>query len=456
MDGFIFHGMDLFAVVQINIDIHLDCQILWQWSWWLSGWLQVFMGLFLVFIAVGGYWWHLHNLKTQRELLILQVTERTKELAALYTITAVVSNTLDLDETLAVALSTTLDLLTCEAGGIHLLQEDGAQLALVRGCCLSQDVLTKLEHVSLKDSFLQTAVQPGNPIIQTDLAKIDEIPFYADGFRWLAVSPLTTRGSVLGTLFMLRKNADQFSAPNNELLASIGNQIGVAIENARLYEQAQQLAIAEERTRLARDLHDSVTQSIYSLTLLVEAGRRMIQNEDMLAIQRNQERLGVIAQRALQEMRLLVFELRPLDLYQSGLVAAIEHRLEIVERRAGVEVQLQVSEDIHLTEVEEDVFYRIAHEALNNALKHAQATAVSVVIDVKPETILLIVQDNGRGFDLTLAQRMGGLGLVGMRERVEKLNGRFTVTSMLGAGTTIRAELPLIAETKTAVLESTS
>jgi len=152
-------------------------------------------------------------------------------------------------------------------------------------------------------------------------------------------------------------------------------------------------------------------------------------------------------------MRLLVFELRPLDLRQTGLVQAIEHRLEVVERRAGVDVTMTTSGDLDLPEEVEDALYRIAQEALNNALKHAQATAVSVTIQAEPDTITLEVQDNGRGFETALAERLGGLGLVSMRERVQKLGGQFAIHSTPGQGTTICVQIPVLLHRETAVIQ---
>jgi len=150
-------------------------------------------------------------------------------------------------------------------------------------------------------------------------------------------------------------------------------------------------------------------------------------------------------------MRLLVFELRPLDLRQTGLVEAIEHRLEVVERRAGVDVNLTAPGDLALPEEVEDAFYRIAQEALNNALKHAQATAVSVTIQATADSIMLEVQDNGRGFETALAERLGGLGLVSMRERVQKLHGQFTIHSAPDQGTTVCIQIPVTLQQETAV-----
>ena len=208
-----------------------------------------------------------------------------------------------------------------------------------------------------------------------------------------------------------------------------------------LAQQKAEAAVVEERNRLARDLHDSVTQSIYGLTLLSEAGQRMTEARDMEQLTVNQSRIGDISQQALQEMRLLVYELRPPALETEGLVGALEHRLELVERRAGIDARLVVEGEPDIPADLEVDLYRIAQEALNNALKHAQASAVKVVIRGDAQLISLQIQDDGRGFEPETAQASGGLGLTTMTERAEKIGGRLTLRSRPNEGTTVKVEV---------------
>lgn len=205
--------------------------------------------------------------------------------------------------------------------------------------------------------------------------------------------------------------------------------------------RAEELAVLQERNRLARELHDSVTQSLYSLTLLAEAGQRMIKAGDLQQIEGNQTRLGEIAQQALQEMRLLVFELRPLALKNAGLIGALNQRLEAVERRAGVEAHLKVNGECKCSEALEEELYRIAQEALNNALKHARASEVEVSIQCVDSNVVLEITDNGAGFDLNQAGDKGGMGLTSMRERAVKIGGTLTLQTSPEQGTRIRIEV---------------
>ncbi|UCF60837.1 MAG: hypothetical protein JSV37_13930 [Anaerolineaceae bacterium] len=214
-----------------------------------------------------------------------------------------------------------------------------------------------------------------------------------------------------------------------------------------LAEVAAKAAVREERDRLARDLHDSVTQSIYSSTLLAEAGQRVVEAGDIERTKKYLSRLGAITQQALKEMRLLVYELRPLALREVGLVGALQARLDAVERRAGVDARLMVETEPELPANIEEALYHIAQEALNNALKHATPTIVEMRLGLEGEppeqNVVLEVVDDGKGFDPEAVVDEGGLGLISMRERTEKLGGLIEIRSALGEGTAIKVKLPV-------------
>ena len=260
------------------------------------------------------------------------------------------------------------------------------------------------------------------------------------------VVPVTAKGHVIGVLDVQSDRLNDFDDTDLAVLQALGNQAAIAIDNARLYEQAQQLAVMEERARLARDLHDAVTQSIYSLTLLAEAGLRMIAHGDLQQVRDNQMRIDDIAQQSLQEMRLLVYELRPAELKDLGLVGAIERRLEVVERRAGIEARLLAADSLSLPPELEEELYRIAQEALNNALKHARATAIFVNIEKLDPYLVLTVRDNGRGFEPLTIGDQRGLGLANMKERASRINADLTISSTADDGTLISVKALIVAE----------
>ena len=219
---------------------------------------------------------------------------------------------------------------------------------------------------------------------------------------------------------------------------AIGATVDIT-DQIRLAEAESQAALAE-RERLARDLHDSVTQSLFSVSLLAEAARRHAQTGDQKATTEFTTRLGDLAQQALRQMRLLVYELRPTVLDQEGLLGALRHRLESVEMRAGVKAELVVRGERLLTSYQQSELFWVAHEALNNALKHAEASVVTVRVDTRGKDTIVEVIDNGRGFDP--AGQKEGEGLRTMRERSARVQAQLTLVSEIGAGTIVRLSLP--------------
>jgi signal transduction histidine kinase len=205
---------------------------------------------------------------------------------------------------------------------------------------------------------------------------------------------------------------------------------------------AEELAVAEERNRLARDLHDSVTQALYSQTLYAEAAARELAAGETETTADHLTELGKTARLALQEMRLMIFELRSPVLEKQGLVAALQERLEAVEARAGIRAGLKSTLMDRLPTELEVGLYGIAREALNNVLKHARATEVQVSISQTEQKVLMEVMDNGIGFETGAPSNVGRLGVKGMRERASQLGADLRLESRPEGGTTVRVEAP--------------
>jgi signal transduction histidine kinase/ligand-binding sensor domain-containing protein len=206
-----------------------------------------------------------------------------------------------------------------------------------------------------------------------------------------------------------------------------------------LRQREREKAIAEERNRLARELHDSVTQALYGVTLYSEAaaGHLALGDTDRAAEHLNE--LQDTSQEALAEMRLLIFELRPPILEELGLVAALQARLQAVEGRAGLRTEIKTNLEGRLPSDVEEGLYRISLEALNNALKHAQAQIIKVHLHKEEHGASLEIVDDGIGFDLASIRGRGGIGLPAMEERAEELQGSLTIDSVPGSGTRIIA-----------------
>ena len=206
-------------------------------------------------------------------------------------------------------------------------------------------------------------------------------------------------------------------------------------------ERARQVAVLEERQRLSRELHDSVTQALYGVSLYAEAASRALSGGESGPVATNLQEIRETTQEALGEMRLLLFELRPPLLQEHGLAAALRARLQAVEVRSGLVTDFTVEGDERLPPNVEQELYRLAQEALNNVLKHGHAGHVSVRLAVADGQAELEVADDGVGFEPSL-EGAGGLGLRGMRERVERLGGTLHIESSAGVGTRVRVEVP--------------
>jgi len=237
-------------------------------------------------------------------------------------------------------------------------------------------------------------------------------------------------------------DAGKSAIPANPAIDQWVEEQARPIEEQRL-AAAQATAILEERQRLARDLHDSVTQALYGITLHAEVARRLLASGDTATAASYLSALQETAQEALAEMRLLIFDLRPPLLGQVGLAAALQVRLDAVEGRANLQTQLIVDGVGDLPALVEQALYGIAREALNNALKHAHAQHITVRLWRTQTSIILEIVDDGVGFDPAVARANGGLGLCGINERVAQIKGRLTLRSASGAGAQLRVEVAL-------------
>jgi signal transduction histidine kinase len=253
--------------------------------------------------------------------------------------------------------------------------------------------------------------------------------------------PIRTKSRVLGVLD-IRGDADGgLDESDIFTLQTLADQVAVAIENARLYEAGQQLAVSEERNRLARDLHDSVTQELFSMTMMASALPTLIERKPEAARERAM-RLQELARGALAEMRALLFALRPAALADEGLIAAVTKHAAGFESREGIRVQVDVQGEGRPPQPVEEAFYRVTQEALNNVAKHAQAQNVWLTLVLAPDHSALTIRDDGAGFDASAPADPATLGMRTMRERIAALGGAITVTSARGGGTTVHVTAP--------------
>jgi signal transduction histidine kinase len=254
--------------------------------------------------------------------------------------------------------------------------------------------------------------------------------------------PIVASGSVIGAFYLTEKEgAESFSASDQELIELLAAHAAIAITNARLYEQSRELSILSERNRVALELHDAVSQKLFSLVLATEAAATMLERDRGAAgtqIARTRE----LAREALEELRALILELRPADLARDGLGGALRKHVEVLRQIHRVDIDLDLAAGVSAGDGGRDgEILRIAQEAIQNALRHADAGRVSVRLAAGNGGLVLEVADDGVGFDPADPElRSKRLGLTSMEERAERLQGRLEIRSTPAAGTTVRLE----------------
>ena len=264
----------------------------------------------------------------------------------------------------------------------------------------------------------------------------------SEGFGHVLAAPLRATSGPAGALIIARDaRGGPFSPDEQQLAHTAGEALTAVIEIDRLYRKAQRQAAAEERQALARDLHDAVTQSIYSATLIAEALPAVWERDPAEGAQ-NLERLRRLVRAALAEMRTLLFELRPAALSSAPLDTLFERLGDALGGQTDIVVDIHVDPALDLPPDVKIVFYRVTQEAFSNIAKHARATRVSARVLAGDGVATLTVQDDGRGFDPDAVPSGGHMGLRIMNERLARIAGALTVHSAPGVGTTITAAWP--------------
>jgi signal transduction histidine kinase len=254
--------------------------------------------------------------------------------------------------------------------------------------------------------------------------------------------PIVAPQGVIGAFYLTEKvGAPDFTDDDEELIGLLAAHAAIAIANARLHEQGRELSILAERNRLALDLHDAVSQKVFGLVLTAEAAGTLLER-DPAAARDQVTKLQALAQEVLDELRSLVFELRPPDLERDGLCGALRKHVEVLRRVQQREIELDLPDELPADAVRDREVLRIAQEALQNALRHAQARRIAVTLSADDGRLLLQVEDDGVGFEPdSPGLRSRRLGLTSMEERAQRVGGRLQISSTQRAGTTVRLEV---------------
>ncbi|MFE1439814.1 GAF domain-containing sensor histidine kinase [Streptomyces sp. NPDC058739] len=268
--------------------------------------------------------------------------------------------------------------------------------------------------------------------------------------------PIRDGDEIIGALFLANKlhpmegrlqgakpdGGCGFTEEDEELLAILAQHAAIALTNARLYERSRELTIAEERSRIAHELHDAVSQKLFSLRLTAQAAATLV-DRDPARAKGELQQVAALAAEATDELRAAVVELRPAALDEDGLVATLRNQAKVLDRAHHARVTFAGHGVRALPAAQEEALLRVAQEALHNALRHSGAEHVGITLDRRGGGAVLRVTDDGSGFDPRTVRRAGRhLGLVSMRDRASGVGGGLSVESAPGKGTTVEMEVP--------------
>lgn len=390
-----------------------------------------------------------------------KLQHRYEEISATHRLWSTLAQSMQLEDRLQFALDAVLNITRFDAGCIYLIDPQSGALMLRRHRGFSPEFIRSVLRWTPGAGITGYVAGSGEARFLSDAS--EDLMFTStsgtqEGIRGFASIPLFAKETVVGILNLAMHSEHHFGPEEQQLLQTFGRQIGVSLENARLYqnlvdreEEVKSLTQdiiqlqENERRRFARELHDGLSQILTSLKLGAELAFAKVSDGDAERV-RAMEQIIVMAEEARIEAKRIAYDLSPPVLEDFGLIAGIRLLLQNFERRTGitVEIELPPSNVRFDTAIESNV-YRILQEAIGNITKYAAATAVSVQLMVRGSMLAVSIIDNGKGFDTSAvsAERGSSLGFRSMRERALILNGTIHIDSVLGRGTEIVLEIPL-------------
>lgn len=389
------------------------------------------------------------GMAVRKAVLFDDLVRTNREMAALNTISAAVSSSLDLNQVMVASVDNVMELMGAEAGEIWLLQEGAGDLALAIHRGIFPESFREIDRLAIGEGFPGRVALSGEPLVATNLA--DEAQYLRQSvkdrkFRFFACVPLKSSGRVVGTIDIASRQERELAPRDLQLIGSIANIIGVAIENAALHQKVQNLAVLEERERIAREMHDGLAQVLGYVNTKTQAVKRLLSVAQLAQAEAELAQLEDAAREVYADVREAILGLRTTTSSSKGLVPTVKEYLEWFSSQNSIPVEAAIERqlDITLEATTEIQLIRIIQEALSNVRKHAKAQRASVQLSTSNGHVSLTIQDDGQGFDPERIARgmWPRFGLQTMRERAESVGGTFEVTSTPGKGTTVRVMVP--------------
>lgn len=421
----------------------------WE-TWWFRGGLA----LVLMLSVLGGYRLRVHSMQVRTQELERLVRERTEqyrrrnqEIEALYHADERMHRYLAVEQVLQALVDVAVELLAAGKSAVFTWDENRERLWMRVANGFSTEAMAQLSF-ACEEGIIGDVAANGQPVHIGDTAEYLRWPrerpeimqaYVAEGIRSLLCIPLSLDQRVFGVFTVCSAEPGAFDEDTLRLFLALAQRASLSIENAQLFEQTRELAVIEERGRLARDLHDSAKQKAFAALAQLGTARTVAESNPAAAKRHLGEAENLVYD-VLQEMIFLIQEMYPVALKERGLATALREYIFEWENRSDIPVDLNIAGGQRLPLQIEQALYRIVQEALANIARHSQASKVEISLIYRPKAIDLLIADNGQGFDLL--RKQNGMGLCSMQERVAMVNGELTIDSAPGKGTRIAIKTP--------------
>ncbi|HJW83359.1 MAG TPA: GAF domain-containing sensor histidine kinase [Anaerolineae bacterium] len=376
------------------------------------------------------------------------LTQQNRELEALNAVAVAATQSLDLDALLQNTLDEVLAAMRADAGEIFLREEASGDMVLVMHRGAAPEAFYSLNRFERGVGFPGIVAATGEPLVSGELRRdtrfVREDVIRA-GFKSLVCVPLAIKNEVIGVLTLARRAAGEFDARNLSLLTGFGRQIGVAVENARLYREVKRLAVVEERERIGMELHDGIIQSIYAVGLTLEYATLIVDEQPSAARQRLTQAIDGLNE-VIRDIRSYILDLRPQRFEGKDLDSSLHELARSFRANTFINISLVVDPRVG-TRIDPNLgvgLFHIAQEGLANVAKHARARNVSLSVRLDDSLVILELKDDGRGFDPLTVKKYTGHGMRNMEERARLLNGEWQLNSAPGQGTHIQVRVPFV------------
>jgi signal transduction histidine kinase len=376
----------------------------------------------------------------------IALTRRSEDLTLMNDFASTLTSTLELDEILNKTLALVMNYMKVEAGEIFLLEDDRKTLRLVLHRGQAAEAFWTRTQFKLNDGFVGIVAKTREPLISHDLTKDSQFVREAvvkAGFQQIACIPLETSENLVGVLSVATRNKTPIDERDIRLLTAVANWAALAIENARLHQNARRLAVLEERERIGMDLHDGIIQSIFGVGLSLENVSHLVKENPQKAQEGIRHTIDDLNQ-IIRDLRSYILDLRPRQLNGEGLMDGLRRLLSEYRAHTLSEAALTGPKEPldNLPQSHALALFHICQESLANAAKHAAAKRLEVSVWVTSERVVMEVHDNGRGFEREKMNSSLGHGLANMQTRARNVGGEVDISSMPKEGTTVLAWVP--------------